>query len=327
MRQIAYRAAIREALAEEMARDDTVVLFGEDVEPGGVFNVTPRLVDEFGHSRVFDTPISEMAMIGSAYGAAVCGVRPVVEIMFGDFLGLVIDSLANQASKYWYVSGEQASVPLTIRTAVGGGNRLGPFHSQTPTSWLLGMTGLKLVAPTTPVDAKALTKAAIRDDNPVVVFEHKQLYPIKGEVPDEIEPAIIGQAAVRRPGDDVSIVAAIGAVRQSLAAADLLAEEGIDAEVIDLRTLRPLDEETIVATATRTGRLIVVEDGPPMGGYGAEVIAVACEHVTGLSVRRVAAPDLPIAFSPPLEDALFPKAHGIAAVARALCEAAPVSVR
>jgi len=327
MRQIAYRAAIREALAEEMARDDRVVLFGEDVEPGGVFNVTPKLVDEFGHRRVFDTPISEMAMVGAAFGAAVCGVRPVVEIMFGDFLGLVIDSLANQASKYWYVSDQQASVPLTIRTAVGGGNRLGPFHSQTPTSWLLGMTGLKLVAPATAGDAKALTKAAIRDDNPVVIFEHKQLYPTKGEVPDDGEPAIIGQAAVRRPGDDVSIVAAVGAVRQSLAAADLLAKDGINAEVIDLRTLRPLDEEAIVATAKRTGRLIVVEDGPPTGGYGAEVIAIACEHVAGLSVRRVCAPDLPIAFSPPLEDALFPKTDSVVAVARALCDAAPVSVR
>jgi acetoin:2,6-dichlorophenolindophenol oxidoreductase subunit beta len=326
MRQIAYRAAIREALAEEMARDDSVVLFGEDVEPGGVFNVTPKLVEDFGHGRVFDTPISEMAMVGSAFGAAVCGVRPVVEIMFGDFLGLVVDSLANQASKYWYVSGQQASVPLTIRTAVGGGNRLGPFHSQTPTSWLLGMTGLKLVAPTTPADAKALTKAAIRDDNPVVIFEHKQLYPIKGEVPEEVEPAIIGQAAVRRPGDDVSIIAALGAVRQSLAAADLLAKDGIDAEVIDLRTLRPLDEETIVATTTRTGRLVVVEDGPTIGGYGAEVIAVACERVAGLSVRRVCAPDLPIAFSPPLEDALFPKADNIAAVARSLFDA-PVVIR
>jgi pyruvate/2-oxoglutarate/acetoin dehydrogenase E1 component len=326
MRQIAYRAAIREALAEEMARDDSVVLFGEDVEPGGVFNVTPKLVEEFGQGRVFDTPISEMAVVGSAFGAAVCGVRPVVEIMFGDFLGLVIDSLANQASKYWYVSGQQASVPLTIRTAVGGGNRLGPFHSQTPTSWLLGMTGLKLVAPTTPADAKALTKAAIRDDNPVVIFEHKQLYPIKDEVPEEVEPAIIGQAAVRRPGDDISIIAALGAIRQSLAAADLLANDGIDAEVIDLRTLRPLDEEAIVATTTRTGRLIVVEDGPRIGGYGAEVIAVACEHVAGLRVRRVCAPDLPIAFSPPLEDALLPKADDIAAVARSLCDA-PVAIR
>jgi pyruvate/2-oxoglutarate/acetoin dehydrogenase E1 component len=322
MREIAYRAAIREALAEEMARDERVVLFGEDVEPGGVFNVTPKLVDEFGHGRVFDTPISEMAMVGSAFGAAVFGVRPVVEIMFGDFLGLVIDSLGNQASKYWYVSNEQASVPLTIRTAVGGGNRLGPFHSQTPTSWFLGMTGLKLVAPTTPADAKALTKAAIRDDNPVVVFEHKQLYAVKGEVPEEVEPAVIGHAAVRRQGDDVSIVAAIGAVRQSLAAADLLAEDGIDAEVVDLRSLRPLDTDTIVSTATRTGRLIVVEDGPPIGGYAAEVIALACENVPGLSVRRVCAPDLPIAFSPPLEDALFPNAERIAREARALCETA-----
>jgi pyruvate/2-oxoglutarate/acetoin dehydrogenase E1 component len=327
MREIAYRAAIREALAEEMTSDGSVVLFGEDVEPGGVFNVTSKLVDEFGHGRVFDTPISEMAIVGSAFGAAVYGLRPVVEIMFGDFLGLVVDSLANQASKYWYVSNEQASVPLTIRTAVGGGNRLGPFHSQTPTSWLLGMTGLKLVAPTTPADAKALTKAAIRDDNPVAIFEHKQLYPVKGEVPDEVEPAIIGQAAVRRSGDDVSIVAAIGAVRQSLAAADRLAMDGIEAEVIDLRTLRPLDAAAVVATATRTGRLIVVEDGPGIGGYAAEVIAVACENVPGLSVRRLCTPDLPIAFSPPLEDALFPKAESIAAEARSLCETAWATVR
>jgi acetoin:2,6-dichlorophenolindophenol oxidoreductase subunit beta len=324
MRQIAYRAAIREALSEELARDDNVIVFGEDVEPGGVFNVTPKLADAFGPSRVFDTPISEMAMVGSAFGAAVCGMRPVVEIMFGDFLVLVIDTLNNQASKYCYVSNGQGTVPLAIRTAVGGGNRLGPFHSRTPTSWLLGMTGLKLVAPKTPADAKALTKAAIRDDNPVVVFEHKQLYATKGEVPDDIEPAVIGRAAVRRSGTDVSLVAAIGAVRQSLVAADLLANEGIDAEVVDLRTLRPLDEDAIGETVARTGRLILVEDGPPSGGYAAEVIALACEQVSGLSVRRVCAPDLPIAFGPPLEDSLFPKAERIAAAARALCDAAPV---
>jgi pyruvate/2-oxoglutarate/acetoin dehydrogenase E1 component len=326
MRTIAYRAAIREALAEEMARDRDVVLLGEDIEPGGVFHVTPKLVDEFGAGRVIDTPISEMAMVSTAFGAAVRGLRPVVEIMFGDFLGLVVDALCNQASKYWYVSNEQASVPLTIRSAVGGGNRLGPFHSQTPTSWMLGMTGLKLVAPTTPADAKALTKAAIRDENPVVIFEHKQLYAVKGEVPEDLEPATIGKAAVRREGDDVTIVAAIGAVRQALAAAELLADQGIQAEVVDLRTLRPLDEDAIVSTATRTNRLIVVEDGPPLGGYAAEVIAVACEHVPGLSVRRVCTPDLPIAFSPPLEDALFVTAERVAAEARSLCEASSTLV-
>jgi pyruvate/2-oxoglutarate/acetoin dehydrogenase E1 component len=321
MRKIAYRAAIREALAEEMARDAAVILLGEDVEPGGVFNVTPKLVDEFGRDRVIDTPISEMAMAGAAFGAAVRGLRPVVEIMFGDFLALVVDSLCNQASKYWYVSNEQASVPLTIRTAVGGGNRLGPFHSQTPTSLLLGLPGLKLVAPTSPADAKALTKAAIRDENPVVIFEHKQLYAVKDDVPDELEPATIGQAAVRREGDDVTIVGAIGAVRQSLAAADLLAEQGIEAEVIDLRTLRPLDRQTIASAAARTRKLVVVEDGPPLGGYAAEVIAAACEQVPGLSVRRVCTPDLPIAFSPPLEDALFATAEQVAAEARTLCDA------
>ena len=262
MSEIAYRTAIREALAEEMTRDSSVVLLGEDVEPGGVFNVTPKLVEEYGPDRVIDTPISEMAMVSGAFGAAVRGMRPVVEIMFGDFLGLVIDALANQATKYWYLSNQQASVPLTIRAAVGGGNRLGPFHSQTPTSWLLGLTGLKLIAPATPADAKALTKAAIRDDNPVVIFEHKQLYNVKDDVPEDLAPATIGRAAVRREGEDVSIVAAIGAVRASLAAAELLDEQGVSAEVIDLRTLRPLDVAAIAATVTRTQRLIVVEDGP-----------------------------------------------------------------
>jgi pyruvate/2-oxoglutarate/acetoin dehydrogenase E1 component len=189
------------------------------------------------------------------------------------------------------------------------------------------MTGLKLVAPSTPADAKALVKAAIRDENPVVVFEHKQLYPVKGDVPDEVEPAIIGQAAVRRPGDDVSIIAAIGAVRQSLAAADVLASDGIEAEVMDLRTLKPLDESAIIATATRTGRLIVVEDGPPTGGYAAEVVAVACENVPGLTARRLCTPHLPVAFSPPLEDAMFPTAERIAAEARSLCEAGSATVR
>ncbi|MBO0712538.1 MAG: hypothetical protein J2P47_14805, partial [Acetobacteraceae bacterium] len=263
MSETAYRTAIRDGIAEEMARDERVVLLGEDVEPGGVFNATPGLAQRFGTDRVIDTPISEMAFVSAAYAAALHGVRPVVEIMFGDFIGLVLDTLANQASKYWYVSNEQSSVPLTVRTAVGAGGRFGAIHSQTPTSWLLGLPGLKLVAPATPADAKALMKAAIRDDNPVVVFEHKQLYSRKGEVPDHVEPEPIGRAAVRRHGDAVALIAAMSAVDRSLAAAEELAEEGISAEVIDLRSLRPLDGDAIAEAAARVGRLVVVEDGPP----------------------------------------------------------------
>lgn len=320
MSEIAFRRAIRDGIGEEMARDERVVLLGEDVEPGGVFNVTPGLVDRFGPDRVLDTPISEMAFISAAYGAALRGLRPVVEIMFGDFLGLVLDSLANQASKYWYISQGQSSVPLTVRSAVGAGGRFGAIHSQTPTSWFLGLPGLKLVAPGTPADAKALTKAAIRDDNPVIVFEHKQLYSQKGEVPEQMEVEPIGRAAVRRQGDAVTLVAAMTAVERSLVAAEELARDGISAEVIDLRSLRPLDQELIAQAAARTGRLIVVEDGPPIGGYAAEVLAVAVEEAGPVNVRRVTMPDIPIPFSPELEDAAIPSVGGIVQAARSLCE-------
>lgn len=320
MTEIAYRTAIRDALAEEMGRDERVVLMGEDVVPGGVFNVTPKLAERFGPDRVIDTPISEMAFTSAAFGAALRGLRPVVEIMFGDFLGLVLDTLANQASKYWYVSNGQASVPLTVRSAVGAGVRFGAIHSQTPTSWFLGLPGVKVVAPFTPADAKILTKAAIRDENPVIVFEHKQLYPRKGEVPDDVEPDPIGRAAVRRRGDAVVLVGALSAVERCLAAAENLAANGISAEVIDLRSLRPLDVETISESAARTRRLVVVEDGPPMGGYAAEVAALAAEQAGPLNVARVCMPDIPIPFSAALEDAALPSVARIAEAARALCE-------
>lgn len=322
MSEIAFRTAIRDGIAEEMERDDRVVVLGEDVEPGGVFNVTPGLAERFGTERVIDTPISEMAFMSAAYAAALRGLRPVVEIMFGDFLGLVLDTLANQASKYWYVSGGQSGVPLTVRSAVGAGGRFGAIHSQTPTSWFLGLPGLKLVAPSTPADAKALTKAAIRDENPVVVFEHKQLYSRKGEVPDRLEPAPIGRAAVRREGDAVVLVAAMTAVERSLAAAEELAQDGISAEVMDLRSLRPLDHDAIADAAARTGRLVVVEDGPPVGGYAAEVMAIAAEQAGSVNLRRVSMPDIPIPFSPVLEDAALPSARQIAQAARGLCEGA-----
>jgi pyruvate/2-oxoglutarate/acetoin dehydrogenase E1 component len=319
MRELSYREAVQDGLAEEMDRDERVVLLGEDVAPGGVFNVTPALAARFGPNRVIDTPISELGFTGAAFGAAVRGLRPVVEIMFGDFLGLVIDTIVNQSSKYWYLSNEQASIPLVVRSAVGAGARLGACHSQTPTGWFLGEPGLKLAAPATPADAKGLTMAAIRDDNPVVVFEHKLLYGRKGEVPEGDEALVpLGKAAVRRRGGDVTIAAALRMVEVALEAAEQLSGDGIEAEVIDLRTLRPLDTETIAESSARTGRLVVVEEGPPTGGYAADVIATAAELAGPLAVRRVTTPDLPIPFSKTLEDAAIPDAAAVTSAARSL---------
>ena len=319
MPETSFRVAVRDGLAEEMERDERVVLLGEDVAPGGVFNTTPGLVDRFGTRRVVDMPISELAFTGAAFGAAIKGLRPVVEIMFGDFLGLVVDTLVNQSSKYWFLSNEQASVPLVVRSAVGAGARFGACHSQTPTGWFLGEPGLKLVAPATPADAKGLLKAAIRDDNPVIVFEHKVLYGRKADVADGEDALVpIGKAAVRREGDDVTIVAALAAVEAALAASEELAADGVEAEVIDLRTLRPLDVAAIAASAAKTGRLIVVEEGPPTGGYSAEVMAAAVEHAGPIAARRVTMPELPIPFSAPLEDAVLPSAASVAEAARTL---------
>ena len=319
MAEVSFREAIRDGLAEEMERDSSVFVIGEDVEPGGVFNTTPDLVDRFGRDRVIDTPISELAFTAAAFGAAVKGMRPVVEIMFGDFLGLVVDTLVNQASKYWYLSNEQASVPLVVRSAVGAGARFGACHSQTPTGWFLGEPGLKLVAASNPADAKGLTKAAIRDDNPVIFFEHKMLYGRKGEVgAGDAAVVPIGEAAVPRTGTDVTIVAALAMVDAALAAADELARDGVEAEVIDLRTLRPLDTATIAGSVAKTGRLVVVEEGPPTGGYASDVIALAVEEAGPIKAKRVAMPDLPIPFSAPLEDWARPSAAKVVAAARSL---------
>ena len=237
--------------------------------------------------------------------------------MFGDFLGLVVDTLVNQASKYWYMSNEQASVPLVVRSAVGAGARFGACHSQTPVGWFLAEPGLRLVAPATPADAKGLTKAAIRDDNPVIVFEHKLLYGRKAEVADGDEALVpIGKAAVRRAGADVTIVAAMAAVEKALAAADELAGAGIDAEVIDLRSLRPLDANAIAESAEKTKRLVVVEEGPPTGGYAGDVIATAVELAGPIHARRVTMPDIPVPFSGSLEDAALPQPADIVSAAQ-----------
>jgi pyruvate/2-oxoglutarate/acetoin dehydrogenase E1 component len=239
--------------------------------------------------------------------------------MFADFLGLVVDTLVNQASKYWYLSNEQASVPLVVRSTVGAGARFGACHSQTPTGWFLGEPGLKLVGASNAADAKGLTKAAIRDDNPVIVFEHKMLYGRKSEV-EEGDAALvpIGKAAIRRSGSDVTIAAALAMVETALAAAEQLAEAGVDAEVIDLRTLRPLDTETIAGSVAKTKRLVVVEEGPPTGGYASDVVALAVEEAGPIQARRVSMPDTPIPFSAPLEDWSRPSAERVVDAVRQL---------
>ena len=319
MTELSYREAITAALAAELERDPSVIVLGEDVVLGGVWATTPGLAERFA-GRVFDTPISELAFTGAAFGAAVRGLRPVVEIMFGDFIWLVTDTLVNQASKYWYLSNGQASVPLTIRTAVGAGGRFGACHSQTPTGALLGEPGLKLVCPATPGDAYALTRAAIQDDNPVVVFEHKLLYGRKGDVDEDAPVERIGRAAVRRRGTDVTLVAALAAVEKALTAADVLEEDGISAEVVDLRSLRPLDADTIADSAARTGRLVVVEDGPSLGGYAAEVV-VAAGEAAPVPFARVTMPDLPVPASMRLEDAVLTDVQEIVRAADALVQA------
>src|SRR3954469_1351940 len=319
MSELEFRAAVNQALDEELARDERVIFFGEDVPaPGGVFATTGGLQDKHGRSRVFDTPIAELAMSGAAFGAAVTGLRPVVEIMFGDFLLLAMDSLVNQAAKYWFVSNEQSSVPLVVRSAVGAGGRFGAIHSQMPIPWFQGVPGLKIAAPSTPADAKGLLKAAIRDDNPVIFLEHKRLYSMKGPAPGEDEVIPLGQAHVVREGSDLTLATAMKSVHDALAAAETLAADGIDVEVIDLRSLRPLDTRTVRESVERTNRLLVVEEGPRTGGWSGEVLGVlaedALEHLD--EVWRLTTRDLPIPYSPPLEDAFLPSADAIVASVR-----------
>jgi len=311
-----YRRAVRDALDEELARDERVVFYGEDVaKPGGVFAATPGLRETHGE-RVFDTPISELAITGSAFGAAVCGLRPVIEIMFADFLPLAMDAIVNQASKYWYLSNEQASVPLVVRSAMGAGGSFGAIHSQNPASWFVGVPGLKVVAPAFPADVKALLKAAIRDENPVLFLEHKRLYSVKQELgPDAPELLPIGAAAVVRAGADVTVATASKSVHDALDAAEQLAGRGIDVEVVDLRTLRPLDTETVLASVAKTNRLVVVEEGPRSGGWAGEVLA----RVTELALEdlddawRIATDEQPIPYAPPLEREFLPGTERIVA--------------
>jgi acetoin:2,6-dichlorophenolindophenol oxidoreductase subunit beta len=317
MPTVAFRTAIRDALDEELAADERVILFGEDVAvAGGVFATTTGLYEKYGPERVFDTPISELALAGAAFGSAVTGLRPVIEIMFGDFLTLAMDSLVNQSTKYWFLTREQVSVPLVIRSVVGAGGRFGAIHSQMPVSWFMGVPGLKIVCPSTPADAKALLKAAIRDDNPVLFFEHKRLYTLEGEVNGA--PGRLGEAAVIREGTDITLVTAMKSVHDAIEAADALEQDRVSVEVIDLRTLRPFDIETVLASVEKTSRLVVVEEGPRTGGWAGEVLAAVTEQALGYldDAWRIATPDTPIPYSPPLEDAFLPGADRIAAEIR-----------
>jgi pyruvate/2-oxoglutarate/acetoin dehydrogenase E1 component len=275
--------------------------------------VTPGLLERHGPDRVIDTPISELAMTGAAYGAALTGKRPVLEIMFGDFLALSMDSLINQATKYWFLTGGKQSVPLVIRSVVGAGGRFGAIHSQMPISWLMGIPSLKIAAPSTPADAKGLLKAAIRDENPVIFFEHKRLYSNKGDV-NGGDPIPLGRARVVREGEDVTLVSAMKGVHDCLDAARELARQGVEAEVIDLRTIRPVDIETILRSVRRTNRIAVVEEGPLTGGWAGEVLALVTEHGLGDldDAWRITTPDSPIPYSPPLEDLHLPGPERIA---------------
>lgn len=319
-RTIKYREAVTEALGEEMERDPRVVLFGEDVaRAGGTFAATKGLLDRFGEGRVRDTPIAEGVLVGMAVGAAMTGLRPVVEIMFLDFLTLAADQLVNHAAKVRSVSGGEFHAPMVLRTINGAGRAAGPQHGQSLEAWVAHVPGLKVVAPSNPADLKGLLKSAIRDPDPVVVIESLAVWGAKGEVPEGEHLVPIGSAAVARDGDDVTLVSWGGAMARTLEAAEILAAEGVSAEVLDLRTLSPLDEEAILRSLDKTGRLVIVHDAVGPFGGGAEVAAVAAERAFAslkAPIRRVTAPFAHVPLPPDLERAYYPQADRIADAAR-----------
>ena len=323
-REITYAEALNEALREEMQRDPAVFVMGEDVAVwggGGIFGVTKGLVEEFGTERVRDTPISEEAIAAVAIGAAATGSRPVAEIMYVDFIGLAMEPIVNQAAKLRYMFGGKARVPIVIRAQEGAGRGNAAQHSQSLEAWFCHIPGLKVVTPSTPADAKGLLKSAIRDDNPVIFLEHKALYFSKGHVSQDEYTIPLGQAAIRRPGKDVTIVGVHTMVGKALQSAERLAEEGIELEVIDPRTLVPLDEQTIIESVKKTGRLIVSHEAHTRGGYGAEIISRVIEAAfdyLDAPPLRVCARDVPVPYSAVLETAALPQVDDLIAAARAL---------
>ena len=324
VRELTMAEAVREALSEEMRRDPSVFIMGEDVaEAGTPFKVLSGMVEEFGKSRVIDTPISEPGFTGIGVGAAMTGLRPVVDIMFGDFLTLVMDQLVNQAAKVHYMSGGAWKVPMVLRTTLGASRRSAAQHSQSLQAWLSHVPGLKVVLPSTPYDAKGLLKTAIRDDNPVIFFEDKMMFRLKGPVPVEDYTIPFGVADVKREGEDITIVATSSMVQVALGAATLLEEIGISAEVVDPRTTWPLDEKTLIESAKKTSRAIVLDEGYERYGVTAEiasVIATGAFYDLDAPVKRIGAMHVPIPFSPPLEDATIPTEKSVFEAARAMCK-------
>jgi pyruvate dehydrogenase E1 component beta subunit len=315
MAQLSFREAVAAGIAQEMERDPSVYFIGEDVAvAGGVFKATVGLFERFGPERVRDTPISEQAIVGAAMGAAMTGLRPIVEIMFSDFLATCWDMVANQVAKTRYMTDGQVSLPLVIRTANGGGSRFGAQHSQSLENWAMAVPGLKVLAPSTPADAKGLLAAAIRDPDPVLFFEQKSLYGVTGEVPDGEHVEALGRAVVRRPGKDCTIVALAAMVPRALAAADRLKGLGIDAGVVDVRSLVPLDTRTILGEVRKTGRLFTVEENPRLCGWGAEIASIAadeCFDDLDGPIIRITTPHVPLPAADVLEDAAMPSVERI----------------
>ena len=322
-RELTYGQAIREALAEEMRRDPRVFIIGEDVaQAGTVFKVLAGLVDEFGRGRVINSPISEAGIAGIGVGAAMTGMRPVVDIMFGDFMTLAMDQIVNQAAKVHYMSGGKLQVPLVVRATMGATRRSAAQHSQSLYAWVAHVPGLKVVLPSTPADAKGLFTTAIRDPNPVVIFEDKMMYGLKGPVPEGEYVIPLGVADVKREGSDATIVATSSMVQVALQAAAALDGEGLQAEVVDPRTLVPLDTQTLIASARKTGRVVVVDEGYGQYGITAEIASLIADGAfdyLDAPVRRISAMNVPVPFSPVLEDQTVPSPETVAAAVRDLC--------
>ena len=321
--EITYLEAVREALTQEMRRDPEVFLLGEDIGVyGGAFGVTRGMLEEFGPERIRDTPISEAAIAGTATGAALMGMRPVMEIMFMDFLTISMNQLVNQAAKIRFMFGGKASIPMVIRAPAGSGTGAAAQHSQSLEAWFIHTPGIKVVAPATAHDVKGLLVTAIRDNNPVLFMEHKLLYRTKGVVPEELYTIPLGQAEVNREGRDLTVLAYSIMVPRALEAAEQLAAEGIKIEVIDLRSLKPLDKETIVRSVSKTGRVLILHESPQTGGFGGELAAVVAEgeafDFLDAPIRRLAGRDIPIPYNRTLERATVPQVEDIVAAARAL---------
>jgi pyruvate dehydrogenase E1 component beta subunit len=320
MPETTYREAVRDAMSEAMRRDDSVFIMGEDIaEMGGSMGVTQGMLDEFGPERVRNTPISEMAIVGAGIGAAMAGMRPIVEIMYQDFTTLAMEQLVNQAAKHRYMSGGQLKVPLTVRTQGGAGWSPGAQHAQQLEAWFVHVPGLKVVFPSTPEDVRGLLFGAIYDDNPVMFFEHRTLYGLKGEVPEEIEPIEFGKARIHREGEDVTVVATGRLVHEALTAAEEAEADGISVEVLDPRTLLPLDEDAIVASVEKTNRCVVAHEAVVRMGFGAEVAAIVQERAfdyLDAPVGRVGAKFSPLPFAPIMEEYVIPHSNDVLAAIR-----------